>query len=383
MEIPAEFNDIRPYTDEEVPEVVARLLSDRRFKDALDDSTGRLVRRLIFHRAKKFRTSADVQEGICIPMLKLLAKYRCDSFTYDWSAMEGHGENVLYITNHRDIILDSAFLDLVLIPAKKKAVEIAIGDNLLIKPWIEDLVRLNRSFIVRRSASASELLKSSAELSAYIRFVINSKEAPVWIAQREGRAKDSDDRTQKSVLKMLAMSGEGTVIERLQGLHIAPLSITYEYDPCDFLKAMEFQRKRDFPDYVKSQEDDLRNMKTGLFGKKGRVHYCASAPIDDELGELDQSRPRNALLEDAAAIVDRHIFSGYAIFTGNRVALDLLHNSNEQSAFYTEKDKLRFENYIERQLGRINMETPDWEFLRHKLLEMYANPLLNQLSIQQ
>ena len=380
MEIPAQFDQIRPYTDSEVPGTVARLLHDEKFRGALDSSTGKLIRSIIFMKARKFASSADVQEGICIPMLRLLAKYRCSSFTSDWSKMDGKAENVLYMSNHRDIVLDSAFLDYVLIPEGRKAVEIAIGDNLLVKPWIEDLVRLNRSFIVRRSASASELLRSSAELSAYIRFAITEKSMPVWIAQREGRAKDSDDRTQKSVLKMLAMSGDGNVLERLRGLHIAPLSISYEYDPCDWLKAKEFQLKRDCPDYVKSGADDLLSMKTGMFGYKGKVHYHASAPIDRELEALDCGRPRNVLLEDAAAIIDAHIFSGYEIFPGNRVALDLLEGG--QAGLYTEKEKLKFENYIEKQLGRIKMENPDWEFLRLKLLQMYANPLKNQSSLQ-
>jgi hypothetical protein len=281
--------------------------------------------------------------------------------------------------------LDSAFLDYILILSGKKSVEIAIGNNLLIHPWIETLVRLNRSFIVNRSATATELLESSRQLSRYIRFVIEEKKSPVWLAQREGRAKDSDDRTQKSVLKMLAMSGpdDMSLSERLQSLHICPLTISYEYDPCDWLKAAEFQLKRDNPDYVKSRQADLDNMKTGIYGFKGHLHYQVSAPIDNEIAALDSSLPRNQFLDNVAQIIDRHIFEGYRIYPCNRIALDMLRGDNAESAHYTEGQKEEFRKYLDGQLSRIDIPNPDWEFLRERILTMYANPLINQKSIME
>ena len=150
----------------------------------------------------------------------------------------------LYISNHRDIILDSAFLCAKFIEKKIDTVEIAIGDNLLINPWIEDLVRINKSFIVQRGLNARQVLESSKRLATYIKYTLQVKKNSIWIAQREGRAKDSDDRTQESLLKMLNLSGEKSFIENLKELNICPLSISYEYDPCDYLKAKEFQLKR-------------------------------------------------------------------------------------------------------------------------------------------
>ena len=154
-----------------------------------------------------------------------------------------------YISNHRDIILDSGFLSVMLVDQGGDTVEIAIGDNLLIYPWIKRLVRINKSFIVQRGLPMRLMLESSARMSRYMHYTISQKKQSIWIAQREGRAKDSDDRTQDSVLKMLAIGGEGDVLDRLMEMNIAPLSISYEFDPCDFLKAWEFQLKRDHPDY--------------------------------------------------------------------------------------------------------------------------------------
>ena len=229
------------------------------------------------------------------------------------------------------------------------------------------------------------MLESSQQLSRYIRFVIEQKKAPVWLAQREGRAKDSDDRTQKSVLKMLAMSGDDsmTLSEKLQSLHICPLTISYEYDPCDWLKATEFQMKRDNPGFRKSKQDDLINMKTGIWGFKGHMHYHVAAPIDSEIAALDTSVPRNQFLDQVAQIIDRHIFEGYRIYPCNRIALDMLRGDNAESANYTPDQKREFENYLEGQLKKIRIPNPDWDFLKERILTMYANPLINQNSVMQ
>ena len=320
-----------------------------------------------------------------VPVVEALMDKTTDGVTVEGMEKLDPGQGYLFVSNHRDIVLDSAFLDYHLLLSGMKSVEIGIGNNLLIHPWIETLVRLNRSFVVNRSATATELLESSQQLSRYIRFVIEQKKAPVWLAQREGRAKDSDDRTQKSVLKMLAMSGDDsmTLSEKLQSLHICPLTISYEYDPCDWLKATEFQMKRDNPGFRKSKQDDLINMKTGIWGFKGHMHYHVAAPIDSEIAALDTSVPRNQFLDQVAQIIDRHIFEGYRIYPCNRIALDMLRGDNAQSPNYTPDQKREFENYLEGQLKKIRIPNPDWDYLKERILTMYANPLINQKSVMQ
>ena len=383
MEIPAEFEKMRSLEDSEVRGAVLTLLDDPAFCKVIKG----LVKGVPIwaHKlyTRQFKTVNSFQIGMIHPFLKKILKEGCTGFSKDFNAIPQGREDFIYLSNHRDIVLDSAFLDYILLLSGKKSVEIGIGNNLLIHPWIETLVRLNRSFIVNRSATASELLESSRQLSRYIRFVIEEKKSPVWLAQREGRAKDSDDRTQKSVLKMLAMSGpdDMPLSERLQSLHICPLTISYEYDPCDWLKAEEFQLKRDNPDYHKSQQDDLDNMKTGIWGFKGHMHYQVAAPIDREIAALDSSVPRNQFLDQVAQIIDRHIFEGYRIYPCNHIALDMLNGDNAESANYTPEQKQEFQKYLDGQLAKINIPNPDWGYLKERILTMYANPLINRKSV--
>ena len=252
-------------------------------------------------------------------------------------------------------------------------VEIGIGDNLLIYPWIKSLVRMNKAFTVRRGLSLRETLAASQLMSRYIHFAVTQKKENIWIAQREGRAKDSNDRTQDAVLKMLAMGGD------LKDLNIAPLTISYEYDPCDYLKAQEFQQKRDNPSFKKSRQDDLDNMKTGIFGYKGRVVYRTAAPVNTWIDELADF-PKADFFKAVAERMDKEIHKGYELFPCNYIALDELIGDQANSAHYTAADKQRFETYLSGQLAKITLDNKDEAFLRERILTMYANPVRNKLS---
>lgn len=383
MNIPAEFENMRSFQDSEVRGAIKTLLNDPSFVKIVRKMVKGVPIWALKLYTMRFNTVNGFQTGMIYPILKKILRTATTGFSADFDALPKGREDFIYLSNHRDIVLDSAFLDYVLLLDNKYSVEIGIGNNLLIHPWIETLVRLNRSFVVNRSATAAELLESSQQLSRYIRFVIEDQKRPVWLAQREGRAKDSNDRTQKSVLKMLTMSGpdDMSISQRLQSLHICPLTISYEYDPCDWLKAAEFQMKRDNPGFKKSKQDDLTNMKTGIWGYKGHMHYQVAQPIDNEIAALDESVPRNQFLDQVAAIIDKHIFKGYRIYPCNRIALDMLNGDNSQSAYYTEQDKKEFQEYLDGQLSKIKIPNPDWEYLKERILTMYANPLINQLSV--
>jgi hypothetical protein len=277
-------------------------------------------------------------------------------------------------------VLDSALLDVLLIDAGfKTTCEIAIGDNLLAAPWIKDLVRVNKSFIVERSAGVREMLMSSKRMAEYMHYVIEKKNDNVWIAQREGRAKDSDDRTQPSILKMMAMGGTGNIIERLMQLHIVPLAISYEYDPCDFLKAMEFQLKRDVEGWKKTKQDDVMSMRTGIMGYKGRIHYHAAPCIDDFLQTLDPNMPKGELFDTIAAHIDKQIHANYMLYPCNYIAADMLAGNDNLATNYTAEDKAAFEKYLESRLAMIDIPNKDEAFLRERILTMYANPAKNKL----
>lgn len=382
LQIPAEFEQMRSFEDSEVQQAVSSLLEDRTFKKIVKGMLKVVPLWAIRLYTKNITSIHEFQMKLVYPVVKFLEKRKSDGLTSNITTLPDDREDYLFLSNHRDIVLDSAFLDYLLVCNNKKTVEIGIGNNLLIYPWIKTLVRLNRSFIVNRSVSRTELMQSSQQLSDYIRFVIAQKKSALWLAQREGRAKDSNDRTQSSVLKMLLMSGEGTIAERLKSLHILPLAISYEYDPCDYLKAEEFQLKRDNPAYKKTKQSDLTNMKVGIFGYKGRIHYQVMPEISDAIDSINSELPRNQYLEQVTSLIDNNIFKGYRIYPCNYIALDMLNGSEDMKTNYTAKDKRKFVKYINKQVAKISIDNPDYEFLQHKMLEMYANPLINKLNAE-
>ena len=379
-----EFDEIRPYEPEEMRQAFDDLLNDRQFQVVLKGFVPWLpksVRNGLLRLAfKGVKTPLDFQKRFMKPIVKYIIRRHTDGCAFDDAALQtppliggGRGEapRFTFVSNHRDIVLDSAFLDVKLFESGyPTTVEIGIGDNLLIYPWIKRLVKMNKAFTVRRGLSLRETLAASQLMSRYIHFAVTQKKENIWISQREGRAKDSDDRTQDSVLKMLAMGGN------LRELNIVPLTISYEYDPCDYLKAQEFQQKRDNATYKKSRQDDLDNMKTGIFGHKGRVVYRLAAPINtwiDELADLPKTEYYKALGER----MDREIHRGYELFPCNYIALDELHGDQANSSHYTEADKRRFEEYLAGQLAKIQLPNKDEAFLRERILTMYANPVVN------
>ena len=381
--IPEEFKDMRPFEPEELPAAYDSLLNDPMFRAVVGMVMPQIPAEALGPIMHGCKTTLEFQNAFIRPLLEGVVKKCTTGLTHnlDALALSKEKENYTYISNHRDIVLDAGLLSMILFIDKGlNTAEIAIGDNLLIYPWIKTLVRLNRSFIVTRKGGIREMLQSSIRLSSYMHYVIGEKKAPVWIAQREGRSKDSTDHTQESLLKMFAMGGEGTPAERIIGLNLAPLAISYEYDPCDWLKAMEFQMKRDNPDHKKSQADDLMNMKTGIYGYKGRVHYQAAECMNEFIAALPADMPKNDFYSAIAKEIDRRIYINYQLFPGNFVAIDLLQGGNTYADRYTEEERATFEQYLAGQLQKIEMPGKDEAFLRTKMLEMYANPALNQLA---
>ncbi len=377
---PTAFDDIRPYHDEELPAVYEELIADPAFQKAVSSIMPGVPFEAIAQKMRSCRTKLEFQKAFCYGLLWNIVKECASGLTIDHSALPDKEKPYTYISNHRDIILDSGFLSILLLDLDMNTVEIAIGDNLLIYPWIKKVVRINKSFIVQRALTMRQMLEASALMSNYMHYTIRDKKQSIWIAQREGRAKDSNDRTQDSVLKMLAMGGEGSVLERLAEMNIAPLSLSYEYDPCDYLKAQEFQLKRDIEGYKKSTQDDLLNMKTGLFGFKGRVHFQVAELINDDLLKLDASLPKTELFACVSALIDRKIHANYRLYPGNYVACDLLDGTTTFAGNYSAEEKQTFEDYIAGQLDKISIPNKDVEFLREKLLVMYANPVINYLA---
>ena len=376
------FDDIRPFERGEMKFALNELLRDRHFNKMIGGflPLPKVVRNALFKLLfVGIKTPLDFQVRFMKPIVRHILRKHANKASFEHDAICSNG-NYSFISNHRDIVLDSAILSYLLYKSGfATTCEIAIGDNLLIYPWIKTLVRMNKAFIVRRSLKAKEMLESSRLMSSYIHYAVTQKKENLWIAQREGRAKDSSDQTQDSVLKMLAMGAEIPPIESLRELNITPLTISYEYDPCDYLKAQEFQQRRDDASWKKSKQDDLDNMRIGIFGYKGHVHYhCASCINEwiDELAEL----PKQEFYRVLAERITTEIHRGYMLYPCNFIAYDELNGTKHFADRYSAADVKKFDEYLNGQIAKVSVTNPDIPFLRGRILTMYANPVENKLK---
>lgn len=386
MSLTYDFSDIAPFDDSEFAAKMASLVKEPGFEHAVKYAMPQVDYPEFVGTLLSIKDKETFQRQIMWPFLEMLCRQTTSGITVGGLENMAADKAYTFITNHRDIVLDASFLNLCLLRAGFKTSEVAIGDNLLIYDWITDLVKLNKSFIVRRGLRLTKAYEASRHLSAYIHHAIMDKHQSVWIAQREGRAKDSNDLTQEAVVKMLGIAGGGTLVENIADLNILPVAISYEYDPNDFLKAREFLLRRLDPDYRKSPHDDLLSMETGLLRFKGRVHFELGECIDNSLADISPATDRVEAARQICQIIDAEIHRGYRIYPINYIAFDLVHHS-ESSLYaeqYTVQEMADFEAYIEGQLDKVTIpgteiSSLDRDFMRAMMLNMYANPLKNKL----
>lgn len=374
------FDDIRPVNDSEVSTAIKELVVAEGFQRAVRYVMPDVDWEAFSREMCTCKTKEEFKSKFSYHAVMTIAKNSTFSLTISGRSRLPKEAVCTFISNHRDIVLDAAFLNVLLYDIGQKLTQIAIGDNLLINPWIKTLVRLNNSFIVKRDMPVRQLLEASKRLSAYIHHTIKETRESLWIAQREGRAKDANDYTQNSVLKMLSMGGNQDILTNLMELNIVPIAFSYEKDPCDYLKVQEFQLKRDDPAYIKSKQDDLLNMEVGILQNKGRVHLTVGSPINPSLEKLDPTLERNELITAVANVIDREIYAHYRFYPCNYVAYDMLYQTLRFRANYDQRDKKQFEAYLQQQLDKIQIPNKDETFLRAKLLEIYSNPLKNNIE---
>ncbi len=355
-----EFSHICAYTGEERIAAYQRAFANPQCQKALQ---------MLMPQGVAVDFSIDFDRHYLVPFVGMLEKRFTDG------VVAIHPENIkagkaTYLTNHRDIVLDAAILSYVLLA--QFGVErpyMGIGNNLYGQEWIEDFVRASKCFTVIRGGGPKELIQNAQTLSAYIASVLQEGHS-IWLAQREGRAKDSNDRTAPAILKMLTMGQTGSFIDNVKELNICPVAISYEYDPCDYLKAWEMQAKRDDSTWKKTKEDDLRSMAIGISGKKGKVVYGFSPSINDELDNIAASTSvRSEQVNRVAELIDKHIHSHYFIHDTYKQAYELLQGGTNE-----------FEEYVQGQIAKIELPNKDVPFLRERILEMYANPYINYLK---
>ncbi len=379
-----EYKDIAPFDDEQFSQKMEKLVNDPGFENAIKYVLPGSDFRELAATLRKIDNKEDFQKKVMLSILRRLEEGTTDGVTDSGLENIDLAQPRLYMSNHRDIVLDASFLGLVMIRHGLPAQEVALGDNLLIYEWIENLVRLNKGIIVKRNLRMTKALEAARQLCGYIHYCISQKKESVWIAQREGRAKDSSDVTQESVLKMLSLNGESdNIAARLMELHLTPVAIAYEFDPNDYLKATEFLARRRDPQFKKSQKDDLRSMETGLLKHKGRVHFSICKEINPALEPLLDSTDKVEIIRHACAIIDKEIHSGYKIYPVNYYAYDKLEGTSEFAGEYTAEQAHSYEEYFNGQLDKVRLEDvtkEEREFMLEAMLKMYANPLRNQLK---
>ena len=378
-----DFNDIAPYDDEIFHEKMKTLVRDPGFLHAVNYTMPKDDVPVLIEDLLKIDNKYDFQHQVMFPFLEMLAKTTTAGISLGGVKYYNPALNYVFITNHRDIVLDASFLNLAFMRRSIPTSEVAIGNNLLVFDWITDLVRLNKSFIVKRNTGLREGLLAAKKLSAYIHHAILDKHESVWIAQREGRAKDSSDRTQESLVKMLALGGEGSFTDRLKEINLMPVSISYEFDPNDYLKAKEFLMKRRNPDFKKSQRDDLFSMETGLLQFKGKVHFQLTPRINTKLDQIGDFQDNNTSAKYVGCLIDQAIHRSYEIFPINYIAFDMLHHTERFSGKYTREQLEETRQYFNSQLNKVDVEdvtSEEREFMMEMMLVMYANPLKNKLK---
>ena len=381
---PVEFLDICPIADKDFHNEMSILVEE----PALRSIMSLIAPQYTFSQLKKVLLSLNSKHEFQSIVMKQIVEGFLEKTTagLTWSGLEMIDKETpyTYITNHRDIVLDATQLGYILVADGRESCEVAIGNNLLIYDWIKKLVRLNRSFIVKRNLGKIQTLQAAVQLSSYIHFALTQKKKSVWIAQREGRCKDSNDRTQESLLKMLTYGNrDKSIVESLKELNIAPIALSYEYDPNDYLKAKEFLMKSKNPNWKKAPEDDLISMQTGLMGYKGQVHYSFAPCINDELDKIPADLDKMLTVNRICSIIDHAIHENYKIFKTNYIAHDILFDNKEFADKYTEEDKEAFTKYLGDQIDKVqDIKLSDFDrfYMYNKMLQMYSNPLTNQIE---
>jgi len=363
------------YSDQEVQQGIAELFSHEKFVDGMKNFLPKELSHHILNVKDEIKSIEDFQARISHFFLDFIKKISIQDLTSSGLEQLVRNKKYLFISNHRDIVLDSAYLNFLLFENKMSTSQIAIGDNLMKTRTSELLFRINKSFVVKRTGSPRELYSHSVNLSNYIYEMISENVDSIWLAQREGRAKDGNDLTQQGVLKMISLSGRKNLKSHLEELNIVPVSISYELDPTDLLKAKEHLKKMENPDFKKSFQEDVNYMLQGIIGQKGKVHFTFGNVLLEELDILDTSTNSRQQLEMLTQLIDDSIHSNFRLNPINFVAHDLLFSIKKYADKYSKAEWGKYVDYFENHFSKFT--SSQIEDGKKYLLGIYANPVLN------
>ncbi|MDR1345177.1 MAG: acyltransferase [Bacteroidales bacterium] len=371
------FEDIRPYNDDEVPAAVARIAHHPHFSKIVCHLIPQQEIEAFRTQFMQITTITQFQQMVMLRAIEAMVRKSTAGFGYSGFDKLSGDKNYMFIGNHRDILLDAALLQIVLFYHNLDTSEITFGSNLMRGDIVIDIGRLNKMFRIERGGNARDFYNNSVKVSSYMRHTITEKRQSAWIAQRNGRTKNGDDKTEMAVLKMFSLSSNKPFVENLMELNITPLAISYEYEPCDFLKVAELYVSN-YVKYVKSPEEDLMSILHGIAQPKGQIALAATDTITREELQQCSSQDKNNRFQWLANFVDRRIYENYKLWKTNYIACDLLQNSEQHSTHYTPNDKKEFIEYMNSGLKEI---VGDYEELRTIFLNIYANPVVNAAGL--
>ena len=371
------FDELRPYYDNESDDAMRRMITYDPFFKAMAYLWPEMEKAEIIEKTLSIKSPCEFQTKFMSEAIWKIINSTSTGLT--WSGIEQLDKNksYLYVANHRDILMDSAILQIILDKEQFETSEITFGSNLMQQGFISDFSRMNRMFAVKREGTVKELYDISRQLSSYIRHTIVDKNVSVWIAQRNGRTKDGNDGTQTGLLKMLNLSGNKGFRKNFEELNIVPLTISYEYDPCDYLKVQELYLSSLHSKYVKAPGEDLNSILVGIKQPKGKIHVSFAKPIQHELVEIDKTINDNEKIKNLVNIIDKKIYKGYKLNPVNYMAYDLLNQSSIFENNYSASEKDNFVTYI---TDKCSNMTGEQDALINLFLTMYANPLINKLK---
>lgn len=376
----SEFYDIRPYNESETRAAIPRIIADSAFHNMMDYLFAPERKEEIISNIKNAKNILEFQSALTLQAVLAILDKTSGGITHSGFENINKNTNYVFLGTHRDIVLDSSLLGLVNLRLGFKVPQSVWGSNLMVSPLVVDLGKANQMITVYREGSPKELLLNSQRLSAYIRKSITEQNESVWIAHRKGRAKNGFDKTDVSILKMLALSGNTDIKSRLAQLNIVPAAMSYEWEPCDSMKVREIYLSMDSK-YIKANDEDLKSMIGGLTGQKGRIHLSLGTPINNEILKIDnQNLNNNELISMAAELVDNQIYKNYKLWPSNYLAYDLLNNSSEFSKNYNDDTRVILE---QRYAETTKISEVDNDDIRKIFLLLYANSLINKLKLQE
>jgi len=372
----SKFNEIRPYYDSEVNGVLKASLQHPMMKAMMGFTFPDMDESVWQEQLSRTHSIRDFQINFVYKSIQKVLENTSEGFTTSGFENLEPNTSYLFISNHRDIILDTSLLNVSLHDHGMVMTASAIGDNLVQKDFLSKLSKLNRNFLVKRGVSPRELLQSSKLLSEYILQMLSKENRSVWVAQREGRTKDGNDATHPGVLKMIAMANTtDSVTDYFKNLKVVPVSISYEYDPTDALKMPQLLAQSNDQTYIKEKNEDFINLISGITGQKKRIHLHVAKPLNEELDAIAalESNP-NKQIQNIAQVLDDAILQNYKLWPTNYIAYDILHKTERFKTEYTVQEKQLFVRRLELRIDMDNAE------MQNGILAMYANPVVNKLK---